>query len=676
MTWIGKVERRSLTGISLSDDPRDALIERLARNPRLAHASLFPHRHPDETPRFHLEMIDAWWSDDPHVITEAFRGGAKSTIAEEAITAMACLRKFRNGIILGDNETRAKERLTSIKHELEHNEDIEELFGNLVGETWTETKIVLTNGIVIHAIGRGQSLRGTKHLAQRPDMAFGDDMESEDDVANPEAREKFKQWFLKTVMPALTPEHKFRIAGTPLHPEAWLVRLKKSVGWKSKTYPIKFRNADGEWEATWPARFPLPKVDEIERGYIEAGGTQEFSQEYMCQSEDPAVKAFVPELMKVEPTVRTWNAVYCMVDPARTVKVTSATTGIVVFSWINNRLLVWEAIAGQYKPNEIINKMFEIDETYSPVVLGIERDGLEEWLTQPLRQEQLRRGYAIPVRPMKAPKGKLDFIRGLQPFFKAGEVIFTKDLPDLRAQLLGFPTGKIDLPNALAFALTLRPGQVVYENFSNVNVAQELPKLVRSTMYLALNATPMHTTAALIQMVDGAMHIHWSAVREGDPGAVLESIMVDANLEAGQKVQAFAPQEHFGNYDTVGLRGAARKIPVNLGQGSLGLDGRDEIRALLRKQIRGWPALRVSTKARWVLNGFAGGYCKEVLKNGFLNEFASEGPYKTLFEGIESFAAMLRMGSIGDDQPINYAYTSDGRKFISSREVRGHSRST
>jgi hypothetical protein len=47
-------------------------------------------------------------------------------------------------------------------------------------------------------------------------MVFGDDMESEDDVSSPENREKFKQWFLKTVMPALNPKHKFRVAGTPL----------------------------------------------------------------------------------------------------------------------------------------------------------------------------------------------------------------------------------------------------------------------------------------------------------------------------------------------------------------------------------------------------------------------------------------------------------------------------
>lgn len=650
-----------------SADPRDALIERLARNPRLAHATLFPHRHPDETPAFHLEMIDAWHSDDAHVGTEAFRGGAKSTVAEEAIAILACLRKFRNGVILGDNETRAKERLTSIKHELETNEFIEELFGNQVGDTWTETKIVLKNGVALHAIGRGQSMRGTKHLTERPDMAFGDDMESEDDISSPENREKFKAWFLKVVLPALNPKHKFRVAGTPLHPESWLVRLKKSAGWKFRTYPIKYRNADGEWVATWPSRFPLEKIDEIENGYIEAGGTQEFAQEYMCQAEDPAVKSFTADLIRVEPTVRTWHATYAMYDPARTVKTTSATTGKAVWSWINNKLIVWDTSGRRWKPDEIIADMFATDNEFAPITIGVERDGLEEFILQPLRQEQVRRGYAIPIRPMKAPKGKMDFIRSMQPFFKAGEVIFAKDQPEARAQLLGFPTGAIDIPNALAYAMLLRPGQPIYDGFSGLNVVEEIFKLPRQPVYLAVNATPMFTTAAMVQINDGAFNVLWDAVREGDPGAVLAGIVADAGLEAGTRPKLYCPPEHFGNYDTVGIRGAARKIPIDLSQSGLGLDGRDEIRGLLRRTIRSLPALKISSKARWTLNGFAGGYCKEVLKNGILSEFPSEGPYKTLFEGLESFASLLKMGSIGEDQPINWQTTSDGRRYISSR---------
>ena len=50
---------------------------------------------------------------------------------------------------------------------------------------------------------------------------------------------------------------------------------------------------------------------------------------------------------------------------------------------------------------------------------------------------------------LKAPKGKTDFIRGLQQFFNAREVELAKELPDLRAQLLNFPSPPIDAPRRL-----------------------------------------------------------------------------------------------------------------------------------------------------------------------------------------------------------------------------------
>lgn len=648
------------------DAAREAIIERLARNPQLAHATLFGHRHPSETPPFHKEIIDLWWSPAQRVVVEAFRGAAKSTLAEEAIITMGALRKFRNALVLGETFERAVERLKAIKHEFEENPFIEELFGNLMGDTWTESRIVLRNGICIQAVGRGQSLRGVKHLDARPDMAFGDDIENEESVLTPEARAKTMRWLMSVVMPALDPVHRVRINGTPLDPESMIVQISRDPGWVHRKYPIRHKDADGIEQPTWPDRFPMSLIVETEASYQRLGLSTNFKQEYLCEAEDPAVKAFTADMLKIEPTVRTWHAVYAMIDPARTVKAASASTGSVVFSWINNRLMVWDAVGKLAKPDEIIADIFKIDADYTPVTIGVERDGLEEFILQPLRQEQIRRGYAIPIRPMKAPKGKLDFIRGLQPFFKAGEVLFAKDLPDLRAQLLGFPTGRIDAPNALAYALMLRPGQVLYDNFTFANVVEELFKLPRVTMYLAVNATTMYTTAVLCQMSDGALHVLWDTVREGDPGAVLAGIVADAGLEAGQRPSLFANPEHFGNYDTVGLRGAARKVPVNIAQSGLPLDGRDEIRKLLKTTVKGEPALKVSSRARWTLNAFSGGYCKEVLKNGVLSEFASDGPYKTLMEGLESFASLLKMGNIDSDQPVNYAYTADGRKYISS----------
>jgi len=41
---------------------------------------------------------------------------------------------------------------------------------------------------------------------------------------------------------------------------------------------------------------------------------------------------------------------------------------------------------------------------------------------------------------------------------------------------------------------------------------------------------------------------------------------------------------------------------------------------------------------RWTLNAFSGGYC-ERSQGGVLQDFAEEGRYRTVMEGLESFAA-------------------------------------
>src|SRR3954467_9359699 len=105
-------------------DPRSEGIVKLGRDPRLAHQALFAHRHPQKTPVFHWEIIDLWHGQHPRVLVQAFRGAAKSTIAEEAIIVQACLRQFKNGIILGETYDRAVERLRAIKHEFETNQVI------------------------------------------------------------------------------------------------------------------------------------------------------------------------------------------------------------------------------------------------------------------------------------------------------------------------------------------------------------------------------------------------------------------------------------------------------------------------------------------------------------------------------------------------------------------------
>src|SRR6516165_4942292 len=211
--------------------PRDDLVLKFGSDRVLAHQSLFAHRHPDPTQPFHDELIGLWHSPTPRVLTLAFRSGGKSTLAEEALVLIAAQRLVRNILIIGSNSDRANDRLRATKHEFETNEDLIDLYGNLHGSVWNEGRIVLANGVCIQAFGRGQALRGVKHLDMRPDFCFCDDLEEEEHIRTAEARQETLRWFMRELIPVLDKNGRIRVNATPLDREALPMVLSRQQGW-------------------------------------------------------------------------------------------------------------------------------------------------------------------------------------------------------------------------------------------------------------------------------------------------------------------------------------------------------------------------------------------------------------------------------------------------------------
>jgi hypothetical protein len=651
-------------------DPLEEVLLKLSRNRILAHEVLFKHRHPNETAPFQRDIIRDWHSAEPWLLEMVFRGGAKSTIAEEAILIKSALGEIRNYLIIGSSLDRACERLAAIRHEVEQNEIIAETFGDLRGSTWGDTELVFSNGVRLLALGRGQALRGVKYLDARPDGFFIDDIETKSDVRTPEARKAVLDWVLTDLIPCLdvTKAHG-RCAATPLDPEALPYQLERA-GWKVKQYPVEYVDKEGHRCAIWPDRFPLSEIDRIRSTFEKTGSMREYNAEYMVRAEAPGEKTFRQEMFKVEQTIRTWQNVYGMYDPARTVNAGSATTGFSAWSWIGGRMVVWDAWAKMLMPDEIIADLFRFYDEMHPAWIGIEEDGLNQWLLQPIRQEQVRRGVVLPIKAVKAPKGKIDFIRGLQPYFSAREVIFAKDLPDLSRQLLSFPSGRIDAPNALAYAPRMRPGAPIYEDFGARHVADEMRPMSGRPLWLIASCSSSHVTAILAQVLDGAIRVYADWIREGDAGQVFAPLWKDVVLEAGMRPQLVMGPVHFDRYNNMGLRQAAQRMSQDVRQGTPYEMGRPVIRDLLNREIRSAPGLIVAGKASWVSNGFAGGYCRALLKGGMLAEYAEEGPYRVIMESLESFAGLLKAGMLAEDDEeteLRYDTTANGRRFLSAR---------
>jgi hypothetical protein len=660
-----------------NDEKRLALLEKFHKDKYLAHDVLFEHRRKDKTPEFHHDILKLFYSSEQYCLASAFRGGAKSTLVEEYTILALLFKDARFAIIIGNSYERACERLAAIKHELETNENLIELFGNQVGPTWSVDVIVLANGARVQAFGARQSLRGAKHMDARPDLAVVDDLEDDDMVATELARQKSRRWFDGSLKPALTPTGKIRMVGTPLHPKSLLEENRLSINratgqhiWKSLVVPIYYMSG-AEEIAAWPGRFSMKFINDAKQSYISSGAITEFEQEYMCRAEDQASKPFQASMFKKGIAPVGYSAVEIMVDPARTVNTkTSARTGYAVWAWTGNRLTVFEAYGRFHRPDEIIAEIFKLNDKYSPVNVGVEADGLEEFIMQPLRSEQVKRGVSIPLSPQRAPKDKNSFISGLQPFYMAGDVTHVGDCQDLENELAAFPTGRCDVPNALAYALKMRVGKPVYEDFGAQHIVDRLEVSKRSKRYLALSATPSMTAAALLQFRDDNIYVIQDWCRNEPAAEALPIILQEAALAAGD-FTAVTPAEQMDKYVNNGIPGVFKTQKNRIMRGNLAAASIGGLSARLKTTNKGRPAFQVSGDAKWVINGMSRGYARKLLPTGSFADLPEKNQYSLVIEAIESFTSYLKNGMIEGDDELTRAFTPGGRAYFSSLPTKG-----
>jgi hypothetical protein len=658
-------------------DPREEIVALFHGDRLLAHTEIFSHRHKDAMPDYQPALVADFHSSEKHILDLVFRGGGKSTNSEEGILLAAGFREFHFCLIIGNTFDRAAQRLHAIRYEIETNEKLGQVFGSLVGPLWGVDQLMLSNGLLIQAMGKGASLLGAKHLDMRPDLVLLDDVEEPSDVVMEKNRDALDRWVNYELLPALDPNYRARCNATPHHPDALPKRLERQ-GWKTRRVPVYHPGPDGTIVSSWPSRFPLTIADALALGipetraieYIEnravrAGQMSAFRANYLVEAEAPEDRPFKRADIRWEPRVRTWEPVTGFFDPARTTHLTSAFTGHAAWSWLGEKLVVWDSWSKHLMPDEIVKAIFDFDERFHPVEIGVELDGLEQFLMQPIRIEQIRRGnLSLPIVGIRAPKNKKDFIRGLQPFYKAKWVEHVGAQEDLEAELLAFPSGKIDALNSLAYASLMRGGAAVYGEFDGKHASPELAPSRRDRTYLAVHASRTLVAACLAQLLDGALRIYADWVLEGEPGEVAQGLVQAARLAAGGPVRVIVPAKpHFDIYN-VGLRQALAKAGIkDIGRGGDPMTGRNAIRELLRRDIRKMPALMVSQEARWTLAGFADGYKFPLLKQGTLAPEPKDGQYAILFGALEGLMAAAVHSTDAEDEAINYAVTPGGARY-------------
>lgn len=418
------------------------------------------------------------------------RGEAKSTLVSQ-LFVLWCLVTGRKKypVIVMDSIDQAYPMLEAIKAELEFNPRLSMDFPEATGQgrVWQSGTIVTRGDAKVQVAGSGKKLRGLRHGPHRPDLCVLDDIENDEQVRNPEQRDKLQSWLTKTVLPLGGAVGKYDVVyiGTILHYDSVLSRTLANKMWRTARFRALLQ---------WPDRMDLWDTWEA---LLRSAGEEEASLYYMknaTQMELGAVVSWLARpvlaLMKIrardghdafdseyqnDPVagdnapfsgcIQFWvNRLsdwifYGACDPSLGKAGASRDPSALLVGGMNRATGVLDVVEAQIKkrlPDRIIEDVIELQGLYKCVLWAVETVQFQEFLRTELIKRSAARGVPVPARAVQPNSDKLLRIESLQPHVRNGLIRLHPNQQTLIDQLRHFPKADHDDgPDALHMLWTI-----------------------------------------------------------------------------------------------------------------------------------------------------------------------------------------------------------------------------
>lgn len=138
-----------------------------------------------------LIMNDEWYE-----VLSWSRELAKSTITMFVVMYLVMTGKKKNILLISDCLDNAERLLAPYRANFEFNGRLKALYGEQFNPgDWTTTEFIIKKGASFRAIGAGQSPRGSRNDAVRPDVVLCDDFDTDKECRNPDIIDAKWKWF-------------------------------------------------------------------------------------------------------------------------------------------------------------------------------------------------------------------------------------------------------------------------------------------------------------------------------------------------------------------------------------------------------------------------------------------------------------------------------------------------
>jgi len=341
----------------------------------------------------------------------------------------------------------------------------------------------------IEAYGKGASIRGLSNLDRRPDVVIIDDPQDDEDARSETVLAHDWDWFLSDVK-FLSKSCRIFLIGNNMGEKCIIEQVRKhskELGFNFRRVPVM----SAREVPLWPARTKREEIIKERESYRSMGKLDIWLREKMCLATDEETKVFKKAWRAYytagnRHNIAAQSSIFVTLDPAASKDRSSCYRAIVVNAVDpENRWYILDVQYGFWDSVEMIDKMFEVVQTWRPISAGIERGMYRDVIEPFIDVEMRRRNIWFEIVPLEHAKigSKLERIKMLAPRFKAKTILFPSDPPDpwvaeMESELDGVTNHeikslRIDLVDALAMQTQIAEPPV---RLSSMYTAQGMPK--------------------------------------------------------------------------------------------------------------------------------------------------------------------------------------------------------
>lgn len=460
--------------------------EQLAADPatrRLEFAHFFfPDAFAEDSPEFHRDLL-ADFASRQNFADAAPRGFAKTSIGSAEVMGRIVNQETHYTLVVSDVYSQAKDIVDNIRTELETNELILWVYGELRTEWhWTAGSFTTTNNVRVTARGSNMKVRGLKYRHWRPDFALIDDLENDEAVMNAERRQKLLKWVKMALMPAMAKRgSQIAMVGTVLHGDSLLNNAlngdKGFSGWRRRRWAALNMSEDGAPFSLWPAMFPIEDLTRMrdDPTYEKYLGPITFAQEMQNEAIDETSRVIKREWIfgtddrkntysltaketlwaaSHPPDSRSWleseiKQIIMAVDPAISEKTTADYFAAIVIG-IDKEGHIWQLDLFRDRIADIdrqIDIALDLATKWKLDKLKVESVAYQAGLARGIQRRAAERGQHVPVFQVKPDKDKFRRAVIHSANFAGGLVHLREDHPMFDAfvaEILNFPVGEHD----------------------------------------------------------------------------------------------------------------------------------------------------------------------------------------------------------------------------------------